>query len=215
MATATIVTIAHFQKANVLNIPMSVDAPNPNPAIKTANESDYLQSVIDTVQKELLLNALGLGTYNTLKLALADIDNPLYASYKKLVEGEEYDGKVWIGLQNDLSFIAFKVYDEFLSQTNERLSGVGNVNAEPEKARLITPAYKIAMASQEFFKGYQGGYLKEPIILGNFIDYFGQSDDINVSFYQYMLDKKDNFEGFDIDKFLIYDDLNVKNSFGI
>ena len=212
----SIINVTYFQKANLLNIPLSVDAPNPNPAIKSANESDYLTLLCEKIEKHLLINALGLETYKELLLAIEDdFTSPQYAKYQKLVDGEEYDSKVWSGLNNDYSFIAFKIYEEFLTETNTRLSGIGNVKVNTEKATTTTPAYKIATASQEFYKGYQGGYLFEPIICENFIDWFGQKYDVEVSFYQYMIDKKDDFSLFDIEKFRIYDELNTKNSFGI
>lgn len=211
-----ITKISSFQKANLYNIPLSVDAPNPNPSIKSANESEYLTLLCEKIDRFLLINALGLETYNELLLAIADnFTNPLYAKYEKLVKGEEYDSKVWIGLENDYSFLVAKVYEEFLTETNTRLSGVGNVKVNTEKATTTTPSYKIATASQEFYKSYQGGYLFEPIIMDNFVDWFGKGDDVEVSFYQYMIDKKDYFELFDIEKFKIYDELNTKNSFGI
>ena len=212
----SIINVTYFQKANLLNIPLSVDAPNPNPAIKSANESEYLTLLCEKIEKHLLINALGLETYNELLLAIADdFTNPLYAKYEKLVEGEEYDGKVWKGLQDDYSFIAFKIYEEFLTQTNTRLSALGNVKVNTEKATNTTPSYKISTASQEFYKGYQNGFLKEPIITENFVDWVGQNDYVEVSFYKYMLDRKNDFDLFDIEKFRIYEDLNVKNSFGI
>lgn len=210
-----IVDLTYFQKANIFNIPLAVDLPVANPSLATPNESGYLTNLIAQIEKNLLLNALGLDCYNELQLALADINNPLYASYKKLVQGEEYDSKVWQGLNYDLGFITAKVYDEFLTQTNERLTGVGNVKVDSEKATTKTPAYKIAQASQIFNKNYQGGYLIEPIILDCFIDYFGQNQAVEVSFYQYMLDKKDDFPLFDIEKFRIYKEETIKNSFGI
>ena len=208
-----IIGLEYFQKANILNIPLSVDLPNPNPAIKSASNTDYLTELCTRIEKSLLLNAFGLATYNTLQLALADIDNPLYASYKKLVQGQEYDGKVWAGLNDDYSFIAAKIYDEFNTETNKRLSAVGVVSAKPEKASLETPMYKIAAANQMFFKNYQGGYLIEPIVIENFTDWYGQNEDVEVSLYQYMVDKKTDFTSFDIEKFRVY--TGEKNSFGI
>ena len=210
-----IVDLSYFQKANIFNIPLAVEMPIANPALATPNESGYLTYMIAKIENNLLLNALGLDCYNELQLALADIDNPLYASYKKLVEGEDYDGKVWNGLAYDLGFITAKVYEDFLTQTNERLSGVGNVKVNPEKATNLTPAYKIANASQIFKQNYQGGYLIEPIVIDCFVDWYGQNNDVEVSFYKYMLDKTEDFPLFDITKFRIYTEDTFKNSFGI
>jgi len=166
-----IVQITDFQQANSLNIPLSNDVPVSNAGMQSPNSKKYLEDLIIEVEKTVLLNAFGLSMYNELQLALADIDNPLYASYKKLVQGDEYDDKVWAGLNDDLSFIAAKINEEFLTETSTRLSGVGVVVGQPEKAGLVSPAYKIATANQLFFKGYQNGYLIDPTITENFTDW--------------------------------------------
>jgi hypothetical protein len=189
--------------------------PTANASLATPNNTVYLDELCKRVEKSILLNAFGLSMYNELQLALADINNPLYASYKKLVEGDEYDGKLWKGLNNDFSLIAFKVFEVFLTETDKRLSANGVVQAKTEASEIYSPAYKIATASQEFYKGYQSGFLQEPIIDGNFIDWFGDSDDVEISLYSYMVDKKEDFPLFDINKFRIYDELDQLNSFGI
>ena len=212
-----IINLTYFQQANVLNIPLSVSAPVANAALATPDNTDYLENLITRVEKLILINALQLDAYNELQLALSDINNPIYASYKKLVQGDEYDGKVWKGLNDAYSLIAFKVFEEFLTETNERLASAGAVRVNVEAASLVTPMYKIANASQEFYKGYQGGYCFYPEVYldGRFIDWMTNSTDIYVSLYQYLTDKKDDFPLFNINKFGIYDSLDTKNSFGI
>ena len=207
-----IIDKTYFQKANELNIPLGADTLIANPAIATPNQAEALTQLITKIEKSILLNALGLATYNTLQLALADIDNPLYASYKKLVQGESYDGKVWNGLNNDYSLIAYRVYEEFVTETNQILTGVGNTQGNPEKATLRSPRYKIANANSNFISQYQGGYLTDPIIDGIFIDWLGSQEGINVSLYQYLVDKATDFPNVDMTKFKIYE---TQNSFGI
>jgi len=209
-----IIDKSKFTKANELNIPLAVDFIVANPSLQTPNSSDYLDELCIKIEKSLLQNALGLATYNTLQLALADINNPLYASYKKLVQGDEYDGKVWIGLNNDYSFIACRIYEQFLFDTNNQLSGIGNVEVNPQGANLITPAYKIASANANFLFGYQKGFLRFPMIYndGEFIDWYGCDTDINVSLYQYLNDKSADFTDVDLGKFRTYES---QNSFGI
>jgi len=207
-----IIDISYFQKANDLNIPLSVENIVANPALQTPDSSDELTLLCVKIEKSILLNALGLTTYNELQLALADIDNPLYASYKKLVQGDEYDGKVWTGLNNDYSLIAYRIYEEFITETNEKLTGVANTQGSPEKAIAVSPKYKIANANANFLKQYQGGYLIDPIIDGNFTDWYGCRSEVNVSLYQYLLDKATDFPNVDLSKFKVYES---KNSFGI
>lgn len=209
-----IIDKSKFQKANELNIPLAVEFIVANDALKTPNNSDYLAELCIKIEKSLLQNALGLATYNELQLALADINNPLYAKYKKLVQGEEYDNKVWIGLNSDYSFIAWRINEQFLFDTNTKLAGIGTVEVNPQGASLITPAYKIASANANFLMGYQNGFLKFPMIYndGEFIDWYGCNNDVNVSLYQYLNDKSTDFANVDLGNFRTYDS---QNSFGI
>lgn len=208
-----IVSIANFKKANELNIPLSVAVPVSNTSTATPSNEVYLTNLIAKEEKTILLNALGLTTYNTLQLALVDIDNPLYASYKKLVEGDKYDGKVWNGLSGDYSLIAYRVYEVFASETNTRLSAIGNTKVNPQGAEQMTPIYKIANANHNFLKQYQGGYLFDPIVFENFVDWYGQNDDVEVSLCTYLNDKKADFVDFKIEDFKVFRE--SKNSFGI
>ena len=212
----SICTISHFQKSNELYIPLSVADPVSNASQASTDNQDYLTNLISVVEKNILLNALGLATYNTLQLAISDnFANPIYASYEKLVKGDEYDGKIWVGLEYDYSLIAYKVFDEFTTQTASRLSAIGAVTVNPQGAQLVSPKYIIANANAKFIKQYQDGYLNEPIISddGVFIDWFGTQDDLNVSMYRYLVDKKADFVDWSEEKFRASNDF--KNSFGI
>ena len=209
-----IVTVTYFQKANDLNLPLAKSNAVANPTLATPNSQTAITNLCIKIEKQLLLNALGLATYNTLQLALADIDNPLYASYKKLVEGDEYEGKVWEGLDNDYSLIAYRIFEQYLTEESQRLTGVGNTEGNPEKSTLVSPKYKIANANQNFITKYQQGYLEFPIVYddGMFIDWFGGDTGVNVSLYQYLIDKATDFPDFSMETFRCYE---TKNSFGI
>ena len=207
-----IVNKSYFNKQNILYIPLASEAPLPSAVTSTPNDGTYIDALCIEIEKTILVNALGLTTYNELQLALADIDNPLNASYKKLVNGDEYDGKIWVGLKYDLSLIANAVWIEYVMQKNTNLSAVGNSQVNLEKGNLVTPMYKIANASASFIKQYQGEYLNEPIVIGNFIDWQGCDDSVEVSLYRYLSDKKTDFPDVDLNKFKFYEQLN---SFGI
>ena len=207
-----IVNKSYFNKQNILYIPLASEAPLPSAVTSTPNDGTYIDALCIEIEKTILANALGLTTYNELQLALADIDNPLNASYKKLVNGDEYDGKIWFGLKYDLSLIANAVWIEYVMQKNTNLSAVGNSQVNLEKGTLVTPMYKIANASASFIKQYQGEYLNEPIIIGNFIDWQGCDDSVEVSLYRYLSDKKADFPNVDLNKFKFYEQIN---SFGI
>lgn len=207
-----IVSKSYFNKQNILYIPLASEAPLPSAVTSTPNDGTYIDALCIEIEKTILVNALGLTTYNELQLALADIDNPLNAFYKKLVEGDEYDGKIWVGLKYDLSLIANAVWIEYVMQKNTNLSAVGNSQVNLEKGTLVTPMYKIANASASFIKQYQGQILDEPIVIGNFIDWQGCLDGVEVSLYRYLSDKKTDFPNVDLNKFKFYEQIN---SFGI
>jgi hypothetical protein len=63
------------------------------------------------VGRDILLNAFGLSLYNEIK-ALTDtsIELPENAKYKKLIKGDEYNDKVWLGLSHSDSLIANYIY---------------------------------------------------------------------------------------------------------
>lgn len=207
-----IVDKSYFNKQNILYIPLASEAPLPSAVTSTPNDGTYIDNLCIEIEKTILVNALGLTTYNELQLALADIDNPLNASYKKLVEGEEYDGKIWVGLKHDLSLIAQAVWIEYVMQKNTNLSAVGNSQVNLEKGSLVTPMYKIANASASFIKQYQGNILDKPIVNGIFVDWCGFNNEVEVSLYRYLSDKKTDFPNVDLDKFKFYEQIN---SFGI
>ena len=207
-----IVNKSYFNKQNILYIPLASEAPLPSAVTSTPNDGTYIDALCIEIEKTILVNALGLTTYNELQLALAEIDNPLYASYKKLVNGDEYDDKIWVGLKYDLNLIANAVWIEYVMQKNTNLSALGNSQVNLEKGSLVTPMYKIANASASFIKQYQGEYLNEPIVIGNFIDWQGCDDSVEVSLYRYLSDKKADFPNIDLNKFKFYEQIN---SFGI
>lgn len=210
---AQIVTKSHFNKQNALYLPLASEAPLPSAVTSTPNDGNYIDGLCIEIEKTILVNALGLTTYNELQLAITDLFvNPLYAKYKKLVNGDEYDGKIWKGLSYNLSLIAQAIWIEYVTQKTTNLSAVGNSQVNVEKGSLVTPMYKIANASTSFIKQYQGGALLTPIVNGNFIDWCGDNKEVEVSLYRYLMDKKDDFTDTDMTKFAFYEEIN---SFGI
>jgi len=205
-----IVNKSYFQKENYLFIPLSVADPSGSVAPDNATEIDNL---CIQIERDILLNALGLTLYNELyALTGTTIELPENARWKKLVQGYEYDEKVWIGLDNDYSLIAYRVFEQFNIETAIRLSATGAKQVQGENAIQQTPKYLISTANQRFIKQYQGEYLHYPIIEGNFVDWFGCSDSIEKSLYGYLVDKMTDFPEWKQDSFKIYE---TQNSFGI
>jgi hypothetical protein len=199
-----IVNSSYFQNQNSIYIPLSVVDPSSTPNNKT--ELDIL---CEKLEREILLNALGLSLYNEVK-AITEIENAP-DRLKKLIQGDEYDDKIWLGLDNDDSLIANYIYQEFVSQTDIRLSATGAKKVNPENATNQKPSYLISTAHQNFIKQYQSEYLIEPLIYENFLDWFG-CNEIEKSLYGYLMDKRIDFTEWKPEFFKIYE---PKNSFGI
>jgi len=199
-----IVNSTFFNNQNYIHIPLANIDPSSTP--NNATELDYL---CIKLEREILLNALGLSLYNEIK-AITDI-NTADEKFKKLIQGDEYDGKIWLGLDNDDSLIANYIYQEFVTQTDIRLSATGAKKVNAENAINQTPKYLIAGANQNFIKQYQGEYLIEPYIYNNFIDWCG-CNNAEKSLYGYLMDKQSDFTNWKPEYFKVYE---TKNSFGI
>ena len=209
-----IVDKTYFSKSNFLYIPLSVAAPVSNPSTQTPDNVQYIDNLCIEIEKDLLLKAFGVDMYNELQLALADIDNPLNANYKKLVQGEFYNSKQWKGLNHDLSLIACKIYSEFIMRTNNRLSGVGMVKVSPEKADLSNPNSAIVRANQMFINQYQDRALFEPKVENNTLDWLYFENDLEVSLHRYLNDKAVDFPLWQPSYFRLYRN-GIVNEFGL
>jgi len=202
-----IVDKSYFNNQNYIHIPLAVVDPSSSP-----NNATELDNYCVKLEREILLNALGLTLYNYIKaLDNITIDLPQNERFKKLIQGDEYDEKVWLGLDNNDSLIANYIFQQFTTDTDIRLSATGAKKVDPENATTQTPRYMIAGAFQNFSKQYQGEYLITPVIIGNFIDWYG-CNNIEKSLYGYMIDKQADFPEWKPENFKIYE---TKNSFGI
>lgn len=199
-----IVDKSFFNNQNYIHIPLAVVDPSATP--NNATELDYMCTKLE---RDILLNAFGLSLYNEIK-AITNIDL-VDIKFKKLIEGDEYDGKIWLGLDNTDSLIANYIYQEFVTQTDIRLSATGAKKVNAENATVQTPKYLIAGAYQNFIKQYQGEYLIFPNISDNFVDWYG-CNGIEKSLYGYLMDKQSDFTNWKPEYFKIYE---TKNSFGI
>lgn len=205
-----IVTKSYFQKENYLFIPLSVADPSGS---VTPNNATEIDNLCVSIERDILLNALGLTLYNEFyALDNTTIELPENLRWKKLLEGDEYDEKVWKGLKYDYSLIAYRVFEQFNIETAIRLSATGAKQVQGENATQQTPKYLIATANQRFIKQYQGDYLYTPIVIDNFTDWFGCGDEIEKSLFGYLTDKQVDFPEWKQSSFKVYE---TQNSFGI
>lgn len=209
-----IIKRSYFSKENYLHVPLAVVEPT---GLATPNNVTLLDSLCVLTEKDVLLNAFGLVLYKLI-FALTDvtIEDPVNERFKKLISGDEYDDKIWEGLSNEYSLLAYRIYESFVTETNIRLSATGATKVDAEKAKEKTPAYLIATANQRFMKAYQGEMSDHPYRYENFTDYYGGcGDSVEKSLYQYMLDKQEDFPEWKPSMFKFYGSDDRKNSFGI
>lgn len=178
------------------------------------SDIDELNDCCVVVEKRLLQNALGLTIYNELQVALVDIANA-DQKWKDLVNGIEYDGRVWEGLKAPKTFIAYAVYYYFLNSNSEYYATFGVVKPEAANSVNVTPAYKLTSAWNTFLQKYQRGNCTIPRYYSGvgweLVDWYGNHDGINVSLFEFLRDKASDY-GWAPEYFKYYESVNT---FGI
>lgn len=208
-----IITYEYFNKANDLNLPLAANQPTSVSSVASPNNQAALTNMISEVEKDILVNALGLDNYNALQIALSDLDNA-DQKWKDLVNGVEYDSKIWEGLNNDLSLIAYAVKFLFLNGNIQQNTAVGVTNVNSENASIVSPNYVLVNCWNKFISKYQGGENRPNIYSHNgvnVIDWYGGSSDVFVSLYKFLEDNKEDYN-FDGSNFMQYES---KNTFDI
>ncbi len=175
-----------------LFIPNAVE----QPAIgdNTPNKVADINDAITVIERDVLLNALGLTIYNELQAELPITENSPQ-KWIDLVNGVEYNGKVWEGLSAPKSLIAYAIYYQYLSDNSDFWSTLGVTKPDSANSTNVNPSYKISVAYQNYVKKYQSGYLYKPFkgfVNGVYYeDYYGKHEEVNVSLYQYLKDNAD------------------------
>jgi hypothetical protein len=200
---------------NDLYIPLAKGTISGTATTETPNSKAYVLELINEVEKDVLLNALGLDLYNELMVALVDLPSA-DQKWRDLVNGVEYDGKVWEGLDNSKSLLLYAVYTLFIMNNSTFLTATGTTKPNSENSSNVVNNTKVAYAWQKFLIKYQNGCLAEPLIYSdsgiNFIDYYGNNDNIQRSLYQYLNDNLDVWDTWTPVNFYLYEQIN---SFGI
>lgn len=200
---------------NDLYIPLAQGTINSTPNTATPNSRAGVLELINEVEKDVLLNSLGLDLYNELLAALVDLPSA-DQKWKDLVNGVEYDGKIWEGLDNTKSLLLYAVYTLFIMNNSDHLTALGVAKSKVENANITTNVTKVSYAWQKFLSKYQDGCLAEPLVYSDsgytFTDYYGTNDNIKRSLYQYLNDNLDTWTTWDSAKFRLYEQIN---SFGI
>tara|TARA_R110002049_G_C9177884_1_gene563260 strand:- start:19566 stop:20222 length:657 start_codon:yes stop_codon:yes gene_type:complete len=200
-----ITDITYFK--NDLYIPLAKAIVTTSPSQGSPNNTNWINNNIDVLERRLLLNALQLDSYNELQLALVDL--PMAGQkWIDLVEGVEYDGKVWEGLKNENSLIANFIYYHCLSKSESGFNNAMGVSKpKAENAEHFDPTIKLSQSWNTFlykYQNYLGSELKLSYIGNNeFIDEVNDTIDVEVSLFTFLYDHKEDYN-FDYLKFRQY-----------
>lgn len=182
---------------NDLFIPLAANNITTVASQQTPNNNAALEAMITLVEKDILLNVNGLTFYNDLQTALADLPAS-DQKWQDLVNGVEYDGKIWEGLNNSNNLLAYATYYHFNSRNVDFYTSVGMAKPNSENATQVNHTQKLVSIWQTFLYKYQKA---------NCLDYFRHYTDVNVSLYQYLTDKAVDFD-FTGSKFKLYKQIN-------
>ena len=118
-------------------------------------------------EREVLIKALGVKTYNGLQTAITDASNvldDLAEPWRSLVLGKEYDIDVcgqqitvsWGGLVNDRkeSLIAYYLFWYWMQDASNQQAYIATVQASMENAEVISPFNDMTLAWRNFIALY-------------------------------------------------------------
>lgn len=197
-----------------LQVPNAI--PQPSAGFNTPNNVEELNLCIEETEKNVLLMSLGYDLYKDLQSNLP-ITEDSEKKWKDLVNGLEYDGKIWEGLADKKSLLAYAAYCEFLEANTSYWATSGVVKSDSANAVMYTPIYKMQTAYNKFIHKYQGDCSGYPIYYHRagfkYEDWYGKDNNIIVSLYQFLRDHSEVYD-WSPEYFRHYDN-TAKNTFGL
>lgn len=185
---------------NDLFIPLATNNIATVASQQTPNNNTALTAMITQVEKEILININGLTFYNDLQTALADLPSS-DQKWQDLVNGVEYDGKYWEGLNNSNNLLAYAIYYHFNSRNVDFYTSVGMAKPNSENALQVNHTQKLVSMWQTFIDKYQKGHcFYYPYHYYYYVD-------TNVSLWQYLNDKAVDYD-FQQSRFRLYQTIN-------
>jgi len=178
----TIVSPTDFQN-EPLFIPNSIEVPDIQD--NSVNAVDNLQLFIDQYERLLLVNVLGITQYNVLK------ENQSQSSgiWKSLIDGKEYDGKLWLGLK---PLIKAYVFYNYLFNDKSYYTTVGIERSASKNSLSINPTENLVEVWNNFVEMYQGLYCDfnfwQPIFYFEGWDYGRYENKSFVTLSEYLKD---------------------------
>ena len=200
----TIVTTDYF-KSGELFIPNSFAVPDIQDGAVSAQ--DELQSFIDKYEKLLLVGVLGIEQYNLLIANQEQISGKWF----DLINGKEYENKVWAGLR---PLIASFVYCKYLENDKSYYTTVGIERSKAKNSVSVNPTLKLTEVWNSFVEMYQGAFdcdwrYLQPIFYFEGWDLGNYRNSTYASLIDYLREFPDDYS---TDYFVGYE---VKNRFGL
>lgn len=172
----------------------------PNLTSSQSGNAENLTKYGDEKPRLLLQMALGSVLFTDLDSQVTNgvLDNDADQKWKELVNGKEYDGKVWKGLNYDegsfkVSLLAYFTYWNWL---NDSLSS--NLQVQVKNAENINDTNSLVNVWNTFIQMYQGGVYdfgkKVYIINGaTFVDWYNGNNSNYVNLLQFLQDNPTDY----------------------
>jgi hypothetical protein len=157
-------------------------------------------------EKLLLVEALGIVQYDALIAALTETSGKWY----DMLNGKIYNGKVWAGLKNENSLIAYYVYYHYLKNDRMQYTTVGLERSASKNATAINPTEKLTEVWNDFVRmyGHEGneGWFYYPAFYWSCTEPRTES---YVSLYKFLSDFPDDYDT------TYFKQYAIKNRFGL
>ena len=172
-----------------------------------------LDSFIEQYERDILITTLGYDLYKELQSNLEVLNGQTEQSvkvssdqkWKDLVNGKEYDGKVWRGLNYQegsfkVSLLAYYTFWSWLNDNTTTMGSGGEVQVQSKNANNVNPTSTLVQIWNSFIEMYQGlpyNYCFPSVSFYNgatFVDYFNGGINSNyVSLLQFLRDNPTNY----------------------
>lgn len=172
----------------------------PNLTSSQSGNAENLTKYGDEKPRLLLQNSLGSVLFTDLDSQVTNgvLDNDADQKWKDLVNGKEYDGKVWKGLNYEegsfkVSLLAYFTYWNWL---NDSLSN--NLQVQVKNAENVNDTNSLVNVWNTFIQMYQGGICEFDKRIYNihgttFVDWYNGNNSNYVNLLQFLQDNPTDY----------------------
>jgi len=179
----------------------------PNLSSSQSGNSERLALYGDEKPRLLLQMSLGNVLFSQLNSQVTDgvLNVGADQKWKDLVNGKEYDGKVWRGLNYQegsfkISLLAYYTFWNWLNDNVTTMGSGGEVQVQSKNANNVNPTSTLVQIWNSFIEMYQGlpyNYCFPSVSFYNgatFVDYYNGGINSNyVSLLQFLRDNPTNY----------------------